>query len=96
MKRDGLILEPRATFAEALGMRVWARALAGDLGAAKEIREATEGKTGPRIIPQNKPEKILVEFGQSLGHGPVSVDVPGSSGLPGEDLPGSVPDKSSE
>jgi Family of unknown function (DUF5681) len=51
MKRNGVNLKSGATFAEALATRVWAKALSGDSGAAKEIREAIEGKTGKRDTP---------------------------------------------
>ena len=50
MKRNGVSLPPEATFAEALAARVWVKALSGDSGAAREIREAIEGRTGPRAI----------------------------------------------
>jgi len=51
LERDGLTLELGATFADALALRVWTSALSGDSGAAKEIREAIEGKTGQRVAP---------------------------------------------
>src|ERR1700736_137042 len=53
MKRNGVNLKSGATFAEALATRVWAKALSGDSGAAKEIREAIEGKTGKRVTTED-------------------------------------------
>ncbi len=56
MKRNGVILEPGATFAKALALRVWMRALDGDPGAAKELRESMEGKAAQRAAPPGNSE----------------------------------------
>jgi len=51
MRRNGLSLEPGATYAEALALRVWMRALDGDPIAAKELRESMEGRAAQRPTP---------------------------------------------
>ena len=48
LQQDGLTLEPGATCADALALRVWTSALSGDSGAAKEIREAIEEENGAK------------------------------------------------
>jgi Family of unknown function (DUF5681) len=61
MKRNGVSLPPEATFAEALATRVWVKALSGDSGAAREIREAIEGRTGQRaILVDESPSEVNV------------------------------------
>jgi hypothetical protein len=72
MKRNGVNLKSGATFAEALATRVWAKALSGDSGAAKEIREAIEGKTGKRDAPGEDGEVKVINIISNLpphGHG---------------------------
>jgi hypothetical protein len=61
MKRNGVTVPPGATFAEALATRVWVKALSGDSGAAREIREAIEGRTGQRdILVDERPSEANV------------------------------------
>ncbi len=59
LKRDGVPLPPKATLAEALATRMFLRAIAGDCGAAKEIREAIEGKPGQRIEPVDAVREVI-------------------------------------
>ena len=71
LKRNGVSLPPGATFAEALATRVWMKALAGDLAAAKEIRETTEGKTGQRVAPpEEEGEQVVNVQIVHIGGGP--------------------------
>jgi hypothetical protein len=82
MKRNGVPLAPGATFAVALALRVWMRALNGDPVAAKEVRESMEGKAAQRTVAVND--------------GPVSLRVvfPKENGKePPDSAPASVPDK---
>jgi hypothetical protein len=62
MKRNGVTVKSGATFAEALALSVWMRALAGD--AAKELRESMEGKAAQRAAPpgNNEPVNIRVTY----------------------------------
>jgi hypothetical protein len=64
MKRNGVTVKSGATFAEALALSVWMRALAGDPGAAKELRESMEGKAAQRAAPpgNNEPVNIRVTY----------------------------------
>lgn len=64
MKRNGVPLEPGATFAQALALRVWMRALNGDPVAAKELRESMEGKAAQRAAApvDSGPGEILVRY----------------------------------
>ena len=80
MKRNGVSLPPEATFAEALATRVWVKALSGDSGAAREIREAIEGRTGPRAI--------VVDESPSGANGPVIDN--GANASPIEEEPDST------
>jgi hypothetical protein len=72
LKRKGVILEPGATCAEALVKGVLASAIGGDLAAAKEFREASEGKIGQRVSPPEEPEEpqqVIVQL-VHIGGGP--------------------------
>src|SRR5882757_6065559 len=60
MKRRGIPIEPGATFADALVLQMWVKAMAGDPKAAKEIRESIEGKAAQR--PADPGDKDPVEF----------------------------------
>ena len=48
MKRRGIPIEPGATFADALVLQMWVKAMAGDPKAAKEIRESIQGTAAQR------------------------------------------------
>jgi hypothetical protein len=78
MKRSGMLLEPGATFAQALAMRVWMRALDGDPVAAKELREAMEGKAAQRATARvgSGPTEIRVRYDKALpaGTAPEPID----------------------
>jgi hypothetical protein len=60
MKRRGIPIEPGATYAGALALRMWVRAMDGDPKAAKEIRESIEGKASQR--PADPGDKDPVTF----------------------------------
>lgn len=64
LKRKGISLEPEATYASALARQNWIKAIAGDSKAAREVREAIEGKVGQRSAdPEDKGEvKIRVVY----------------------------------
>jgi hypothetical protein len=51
LERRGVTLAPNATYADALARSEYLEAFNGNCAAAKEIREAIEGKAGQRIEP---------------------------------------------
>jgi hypothetical protein len=86
MKRRGIPIEPGATFAEALVLQMWVKAMAGDQKAAKEIRESIEGKAAqrPGDPGDNGPMTIHVVYDEEKKNSPPE----GSSGtsvVPGPD-----------
>jgi Family of unknown function (DUF5681) len=85
MKRKGIPIEPGATFADALSLQIWMKAMGGDPKAAKEIREAVEGKAAQRPAdPRDKgPLEIHVVYDEE------KKDLPPEPGLEG----GAVPDQ---
>lgn len=64
LETKGISLEPGATYASALARQNWIKAIEGDTRAAKEVREATEGKAGlrPADPGDNGPTEIQVVF----------------------------------
>jgi hypothetical protein len=88
MKRRGIPIEPGATFADALVLQMWVKAMAGDPKAAKEIRESIEGKAAQRPADpgDNGPVTIHVVYDDE------KKDVPPGPGLDAGAVTG--PDKS--
>ena len=68
LKQNGVTLEPGMTFAQALAMRIWMRALSGDQTAAKELRESMEGKSAQRSAPpvSSDPANIRVTYDREV------------------------------
>ena len=64
LQEKGISLEPGATYASSLARQNWLKAIEGDTKAAKEVREATEGKAGIRPAdPEDKsPIQIRVVY----------------------------------
>jgi hypothetical protein len=60
MKRRGIPVEPGATFADALVLQVWMKAMYGDPKAAKEVRESIEGKAGLRPADPGDNEPVTI------------------------------------
>ena len=63
--RVAMKLKPGATWADAIAVGLARKAVAGDVGAAKEIREAVEGKATQRIelvSPEDRGFEVRVEY----------------------------------
>jgi hypothetical protein len=61
LKRAGLTLDPGATFAHAIVVRLLTMALSGDPKAMTEFRECIEGKT-PQRPPEKEPKNGIMEI----------------------------------
>jgi hypothetical protein len=72
LTQKGLSLEAGATYAGALARQNWIKAIAGDTRAAKEVREAIEGKAGLRpAVPEGVQEvKIRVVYDKESDNSP--------------------------
>jgi hypothetical protein len=72
MKRRGIPIEPGATFADAIVLQVWMKAMDGDPKVAKEVRESIEGKAGlrPADPEDNEPVTIHVVYDKEEKNSP--------------------------
>ncbi len=66
--RMAMKLPKDATWADAIALGIARKAIAGDVNAAKEQREATEGKAPQRIeiaTPKDREIKLRIEWGSA-------------------------------
>lgn len=70
------LLEPGDTWAEAIGIGLMKKAIAGDVPAAKELRESIEGKSTQRVEimnPQDRRQHVEISFRQAEINNPSAI-----------------------